>query len=137
MPKTKKAAKASSPAHPEPVEASAEPAEEQVPVPSPSTGEGEGGGASVAHRLTPRSSLHLRTELVEGRTADTIASSNTHTGHGHIGMRERVAMLHGTLEVGPRPEGGYAVRANLPLEAPHLEIPAIETAEARPREAVS
>lgn len=38
-------------------------------------------------------------------------------GHGQIGMRERVAMLGGELEVGPAPEGGYVVRARLPVEA--------------------
>ncbi len=38
-------------------------------------------------------------------------------GHGIVGMRERVALLGGTLQVGPGPRGGFRVRAALPLEA--------------------
>jgi signal transduction histidine kinase len=37
------------------------------------------------------------------------------TGHGLAGMRERAAMLGGELQALPRPEGGFAVRARLPL----------------------
>jgi signal transduction histidine kinase len=39
------------------------------------------------------------------------------TGNGIIGMRERAAALGGDLEAGPRPNGGFRVRARIPLGA--------------------
>jgi signal transduction histidine kinase len=41
--------------------------------------------------------------------------SEARAGTGILGMRERVAALNGELETGPRPEGGFRVRARLPL----------------------
>jgi signal transduction histidine kinase len=35
-------------------------------------------------------------------------------GFGLAGMRERVSLLHGAFDAGPRPEGGFRVRARIP-----------------------
>ena len=56
----------------------------------------------------------LRVEVTDrgGTRAGVVAASD---GHGLTGMRERVEALHGTLQAGPIAEGGWAVRASLPL----------------------
>jgi signal transduction histidine kinase len=36
-------------------------------------------------------------------------------GHGIIGMRERALLLGGSLDAGPRPDGGFRVVARLPI----------------------
>jgi signal transduction histidine kinase len=41
---------------------------------------------------------------------------NGQHGHGLAGMRERVALLGGQLRAGPEPDGGFAVRAVLPMD---------------------
>jgi signal transduction histidine kinase len=56
----------------------------------------------------------LELDVVDDSGRNGIATVNG-SGHGLIGMRERVALYNGTLEAGPRAGGGYAVRARLPL----------------------
>jgi signal transduction histidine kinase len=45
------------------------------------------------------------------------AGDGAGSGHGLIGMRERVSVYGGELQGGRRPEGGYALRARLPLRS--------------------
>lgn len=42
---------------------------------------------------------------------------NAGSGLGHIGMRERVAAVGGQIEIGPKPRGGFRVRARFELTA--------------------
>ncbi|MEV7612153.1 histidine kinase [Streptomyces sp. NPDC089799] len=50
-----------------------------------------------------------------------MAGVSTVGGHGIVGMRERVTAVGGRLAVGPRPEGGYRVFAELPLRSAGIE----------------
>ncbi|MET9808885.1 sensor histidine kinase [Streptomyces halstedii] len=50
-----------------------------------------------------------------GRPGSPLES--TGTGHGLVGMRERVRLTGGTLDTGPLPDGGFRVAARLPLSA--------------------
>ena len=46
---------------------------------------------------------------------DGTGGDETNGGSGLIGMRERVAMLGGSVASGSRPEGGYVVSAQIPI----------------------
>jgi signal transduction histidine kinase len=65
---------------------------------------------SVTVRCDPRA---VTIDVVDDGIGSPLVAAN---GHGLIGMRERVALFGGSLTVGPRVGGGYAVHARLPRD---------------------
>ncbi len=61
--------------------------------------------------------IGLRVDVSNTRPERAPAPSQG-AGHGLLGMRERVAMLDGTLTARPLPDGGYQVAAFLPADGP-------------------
>ncbi len=59
---------------------------------------------------------------VEIRDHGRGTSSSSGPGHGLVGMRERVRLYGGELEAGPAIDGGWTVRATLPLTARELSL---------------
>lgn len=57
----------------------------------------------------------LVVEVVDDGCGAATSLSRTGLGQGLIGMRERVEIYGGELKAGPRPGGGFGVRASLPV----------------------
>lgn len=57
-------------------------------------------------------------DRLDVEVADDGASSNATTvsGHGLVGMRERVALYGGSLYAGRQADGGYLIRARIPVD---------------------
>jgi two-component system sensor histidine kinase UhpB len=54
-------------------------------------------------------------EVIVEDNGNATNESSTGSGHGLVGMRERMVALGGSLNAGKRPEGGFCVRIFLPL----------------------
>jgi signal transduction histidine kinase len=72
-----------------------------------------GGGAPARVRVAYG---RRRLELAVDDDGPGSAAPDDGRGHGLVGMRERVALYGGRFEAGPRPDGGFAVRATLELD---------------------
>jgi signal transduction histidine kinase len=71
---------------------------------------GPGPTVTVLVQWLPAALLIEVTDDGRGAAADSDGA-----GHGLLGMRERAAMFGGTVSTGPRPGGGFRVRAEIPL----------------------
>jgi len=73
-------------------------------------------GGRVARVLVRYSPGAVAVEIADDGRAGAAAEADG-TGHGLIGMRERVAVFGGDLTAGPVPGGGYRLAARLPYAA--------------------
>lgn len=71
------------------------------------------GAEATAEVRVARSGDLLLVDVVDTGRGDAEVSG---AGHGIAGMRRRAAAVGGELGAGPRPDGGFAVRARLPVE---------------------
>ncbi|MFJ7087191.1 sensor histidine kinase [Streptomyces griseus] len=73
-----------------------------------------GSRTALVHIAHGSGRVRLRIDDAGPATGDDAGGS----GNGLVGMRERAAALGGTIEAGPRPDGGFRVRAELLFTAP-------------------
>ncbi len=72
-------------------------------------------GTSQCQVIIDQQDDEVAVEIVDDGHGGTAHSTAHGTGYGITGMRERARLLHGELNAGPRPEGGFRVAARLPL----------------------
>jgi signal transduction histidine kinase len=57
----------------------------------------------------------VRVDVENDRPLTPAGTDDGRAGHGLQGMRERLTALDGSVEAGPRPDGGFGVHAWVPL----------------------
>jgi len=79
----------------------------------------EGLTNAVKHAVGASAAVHV--DYAEDALGVEVSDTGGHSGmvvdgggRGLLGLKERVAMYGGTVEAGPRPSGGYRVRAWIP-----------------------
>lgn len=78
-------------------------------------------GAAATVRIA-YSPTDVTVEIVNG-PSDDVSPSTAGSRQGIAGMTERVAALGGELAAGPQPDGGFRVRARLPLHGGPVRTP--------------
>lgn len=76
-----------------------------------------GAGPTRLHVADGEAGITIEVTSPPADPADAIPAQPTGTGHGLLGMRERVEMFGGTLHAAPAADGSFHVRALIPHEA--------------------
>jgi signal transduction histidine kinase len=75
---------------------------------------------TLKHARATRATVTIRyeTAALDIEVVDDGVGTNggAGAGRGLVGMRERVALFHGTIDVGAAPQGGFRVHGRLPLD---------------------
>ncbi len=74
-----------------------------------------GGPGTTARVEVVKAEGELLIDILDDGPGLSVPSDPARRGRGLIGMRERAMLFGGDLVAGPRPEGGFAVRARIPL----------------------
>ncbi|QPP10958.1 sensor histidine kinase [Streptomyces bathyalis] len=76
-----------------------------------------GRGGKRTERTRDSAQAHLTVLVVNGPAPGPAGPplETAGTGHGLVGMRERVRLIGGSLDTGPLPDGGFRVAARIPL----------------------
>ena len=82
----------------------------------------EGLTNAIKHAAAGRAEVHVRyddghveVEVCDDGPGSGVPVPSGSGGHGLVGMRERVSIYGGELDAGPRAEGGFRLRARLPV----------------------
>ena len=86
--------------------------------------------AATSVRITGDGAHGVTVEVVNRRPVGS-AALPPGSGTGLLGLRERIALVGGTLESGPSPDGGWRVVAWLPAAGAPVEASPTATATGR------
>lgn len=95
-----------------------------------------GGSAATAEVQINFGVDELSLAITDTGSGVMVGESQSPTGNGLVGMRERVEIYHGTITTGPRQGGGFGIEASLPLKPHgHRSVHALERPSTPPESA--